>query len=592
MSPTLSIPVAPKTTEELYNKYGVFAVLVPNSQESAHGFSDLVDQLMLTPTLHQEILSQSCLFLFGEDRRSLEDILDVGATPFLPLPNRKANNSDVADSDDVANASDTTCGSAHTNTSAQLWHGFVGISLKKRPQAAMLGGWFLGFQPVLFAYAPPGRCPDIPICSESRGRMAGIHRHHVLIGCVRGSGILGMKAVKRHARAKCDARPVSTEMQKPLADPTHLIEFGTLQYWMVYLQLRGAVDEARRRDMMEFINGMPGGNAVRSATATPTDRDTVVGMWRILGEAGRGISNVMAAAIHKQSGIVAVSRYRQKGALDYRIFCNELDVEQSTTNELSRTRFGRCHIQRLLETSDYGECRYAFYAPLCPWSLGTLLKEEDYTDLERQILFTQLLLAVRDLHAIQRIHNDIKPKNICVQSRHPLCLVLVDTASIQYCPASGLPCIPGGGGTVGYLAPEREASSTYGKPADIWAAACVGVEMLLRKGNFTARYLTVWNGHELCNPWRDLHTFPAGRAPRVEDVEGVQSSFHRFRNGLKEHAHNSAEYLLYLMLETDPRKRTTAQAALLHPYALERYDEASEASCQAQLGTKRKASGP
>lgn len=209
MSTALSIPVAPKSPEELYNKYGVFAVLVPNTQDSAYGFSDLVDQLTLAPALHQELLSQSCLFLFGKDRRSLEDILDIGATPFLPVPNKKANATNVAELDDVANASDTTCGSNHTNTPSQLWHGFVGISLRRRPQAAMLGGWSLGFQPVLFAYAPPGRSPDIPICSESRGRMAGIHRHHVLIGCVRGSGILGMKAMKRNTRAKCDARPVS-----------------------------------------------------------------------------------------------------------------------------------------------------------------------------------------------------------------------------------------------------------------------------------------------------------------------------------------------------------------------------------------------
>lgn len=372
----------------------------------------------------------------------------------------------------------------------------------------------------------------------------------------------------------------------------HLIEFGTLQYWMVYVQVQGTVDDARQRELKDFLDSIPRGQPfIRSATATPTDNDLIVGMWRILGEAGRGGSNIMAAAIHRASGTVAISRHRQEGASDYSHFRKELYMEKSITEKLSATRFGLYHVQKLLETRSYDNNLYAFYAPLCPWDLATLLRREDYSDLERQALFTQLLLAIRDLHAIQRIHSDIKPTNICVQSRVPLCLVLVDTASIQECPTDGLRCTPGVGGTVGYLAPEREASSTYGKPVDVWAAGCVGVEMLLRKSDFTARYFSILNVQgKPCNPWRPLHTFEKAKAPHAADVEKAKSSFHLFRDHLVHHADGSKEQLLHMMLEPDPRKRVTARDAVNHPFAREAYELASEASDEPQPGCKRKAS--
>lgn len=208
-----SIAIAPTSREELFIQYGVVAVLVPNSQAAVEGFSELVDQIILTPTMYKGLVGQPCLFLFNQEKRSMEEILDIGATPFLDVDNQEATSSIVAEPDNVGNASDTTCGS--TPIESPLWHGFVGISLRKQPQAAILGGWSVGFQPILRDWLlPPGRSPDIPICSDSRGRLAGIHRHHVLLGFVRGTGILGMKTVRLgQTRAKCDARPITNECE-------------------------------------------------------------------------------------------------------------------------------------------------------------------------------------------------------------------------------------------------------------------------------------------------------------------------------------------------------------------------------------------
>lgn len=360
---------------------------------------------------------------------------------------------------------------------------------------------------------------------------------------------------------------------------------------MIYVQVTSAVKVAMKQATERYIQNTLGGSLLMpSASSTPTVDDKTVGKWKIVGVAGRGSSTIMAAALHSEFGTLAVVRHKQESDNGYDRFIEELRTEKSTTGRLSSYRFGGYHIQRFRECVYYpasGEM-FAFYEPLCAYDLTTVLSTEDYTDLERQILFTQLMLAIQDLHTISRVHGDIKTKNICVRSRAPLCAVLIDTASIRECSSSELKCNPGIGGTVGYLAPEQEAGTTYGKPVDVWAAGCVGVQLLLRERDLTSKYLQVQNPQGIaCNPWRPHSSYKSTAPPKAEDVEVTKRKFRQFRAALGERAKSSKEYLLYRMLDPEPGKRITAGDATRHEFLRGEIVRSSEVSSTSAAGAKR-----
>lgn len=360
---------------------------------------------------------------------------------------------------------------------------------------------------------------------------------------------------------------------------------------MIYVQVSSAVKFAMKQATERYIRNTLGSSLlIPSASSTPTLDDKTVGKWKIVGVAGRGSSTIMAAALHAESGTLAVVRHKQESDDGYDRFIEELRTEKSTTGRLSSYRFGGHHIQRFRECVYYpasGEM-FAFYEPLCASDLATVLSTEDYTDLERQILFTQLMLAIQDLHAISRVHSDIKTKNICVRSRAPLCAVLIDTASIRECGSSELKCKPGVGGTVGYLAPEQEAGTTFGRPVDVWAAGCVGVQLLLRERDFTTKYLQVQNPQGIaCNPWRPHSSYKSTAPPMAEDVEVTKRKFRKFRAALGECARSSKEYLLYRMLDPEPTKRIAAAGTTRHEFLRSEIERSSEASSSSVPGAKR-----
>lgn len=281
-------------------------------------------------------------------------------------------------------------------------------------------------------------------------------------------------------------------------------------------------------------------------------------------------------------------RSKRQNESDYGWFRHEMVAEKYLTKALSDDTVGKCHIQSFVHSVLNSGTMYVFSAPLCPVVLSHILEAKDYSDQERQILFTQLIWAVRALHDVGIVHGDIKPSNIALQSRHPLCLVLIDTAGIQRLPATGvLPCNPGGGGTLGYLAPERD-SSAYGLPVDVWAAGWVGYELLTRCYNYASEMLGVCNSQdEPCNPWRPLHTYPeSGAGPTERGMQIAQRAFHHWRSGLDVGDEGN---LLFKMLDPEPSSRITAHDAANHPYLLAESRRAGEASAaRVQTGEKRK----
>lgn len=121
-------------------------------------------------------------------------------------------------------------------------------------------------------------------------------------------------------------------------------------------------------------------------------------------------------------------------------------------------------------------------------------------------LFHDALMGVKFLHNRGWMHYNLKPENIGV-ARTPLRSLLLDVGSSWWLPNpnSALGPWPGNGGTITYLAPERELQP-FTHLVDIWAMGIVGYELTYGVHPFSF----------IINPWR-----------KGEEYEGLRPEFGR-----------------------------------------------------------------
>jgi serine/threonine protein kinase len=111
-------------------------------------------------------------------------------------------------------------------------------------------------------------------------------------------------------------------------------------------------------------------------------------------------------------------------------------------------------------------------------------------------VFHDALLGVQFLHERGWMHRDLKPTNIGLMGgpmRDPLRSVLLDIGTADYTekPEGFLEPEPGCGGTIHYIAPERELQP-YNHSIDIWAMGIIRFELMYRYHPFKFPI----------NPWR------------------------------------------------------------------------------------------
>jgi serine/threonine protein kinase len=107
-------------------------------------------------------------------------------------------------------------------------------------------------------------------------------------------------------------------------------------------------------------------------------------------------------------------------------------------------------------------------------------------------VFRSAMVGTNAMHKIGWLHGDLKPANIGLVGS-PLRAVLLDIGhAAQLGLGFTLDPTPGRGGTLGYLAPEREMES-YGHAVDIWSLGVIGFELTYGFHPWTFAH----------NPWRD-----------------------------------------------------------------------------------------
>jgi CTD kinase subunit alpha len=205
-----------------------------------------------------------------------------------------------------------------------------------------------------------------------------------------------------------------------------------------------------------------------------------------------------------------------------------------------------------------------------PHDLTGLLNHPTFTlsDAQKKDLSYQMIDAIGYMHKQGVLHRDIKAANILVS--HKGQIKLADFGLARFYDMDKQLNYTNRVVTIWYRAPELLYGQTeYGPPIDVWAAACVVVEIFTKHAIFpgTGREL-----NQLLKLWEVLGF------PTMEEWPDVSKTEWYFMMRPKEDMHNvfASKYqhrvspelfdLLTLMLQYDPSKRPTAEQCLEHAF--------------------------
>eukprot|EP00171_Calliarthron_tuberculosum_P009937 IDg9937t1 len=159
----------------------------------------------------------------------------------------------------------------------------------------------------------------------------------------------------------------------------------------------------------------------------------------------------------------------------------------------------------------------------------------------------EIIVAVRYLHANGVVHCDIKPENIlCKTQTWPLQVKLCDFGLASVVEMSDAPnaSMTAMSGTPGYVAPEVIRRKQYGPPVDMWAVGVILYILLSGRMPFYGRS----DVETLRRTALGQYSFPEREWRNISD---------------------DAKSLVRSLLQLNPEKRLTAEAALHHRWLLD-----------------------
>ncbi|KAI0202425.1 kinase-like protein [Astrocystis sublimbata] len=167
-----------------------------------------------------------------------------------------------------------------------------------------------------------------------------------------------------------------------------------------------------------------------------------------------------------------------------------------------------------------------------------------------QQIVRQLLKGVRLMHTSNYAHRDLKPGNILVAAYSPRWVVKIADFGVSKQSTEEGTQLQTQVGTMEYMAPEVFDSDRYSVSVDIWAIGIITVELLLKQ-------------HPLPTV-SDLYSLIHGINPLITDTETAAFLSHDCRDFVRG------------LLNTDPRTRPTANAALSHRWLAEEIPDSDD----------------
>ena len=219
---------------------------------------------------------------------------------------------------------------------------------------------------------------------------------------------------------------------------------------------------------------------------------------------------------------------------DDRLVALKLLPEQLSRDDGYRARFRQeAKVAALLRephvipVHDFGEIDGRLYLEMRlvdGVDLETLLRRDGPLSPHRAVsIIEQLAAALDAAHAQGLIHRDVTPSSVLVTPGPPEFVQVVDFG-IAHDPGTGVDHRPTrtglAAGSAGYMAPERALSQRVGRPADIYAVACILFALLAGRRPFVGDDAAVVHSH-LYQPVPAVSTFRADVPPALDHVIAV-----------------------------------------------------------------------
>ena len=388
---------------------------------------------------------------------------------------------------------------------------------------------------------------DILLAVRSGYRLRGLHAHIFL----NQDGVLLIRANYKNSVLSTDGYDVTLLPQglALLGRASHLITIGGLLYEFEY---NHAQYSQTQQEIFARMRNPP--KAIQSHPATLTDNVTVVGAWvihRMLANTSRG---PLRAATDRRGGKLAMVKTIYQKSSNPEIVAGQLNLWTKLMQDISNHCF-RFHIVTLVDVFREHVPEYrgdsTIHLLLEPQlmydmsQIGALRgTAKALTDKQLLFLFYQLVCGISALHDSGWIHRNITLASVGVSSIDPPHVILMDLEDAQSLESGidGWLPTPGDCGAPNYRAPELEVwSNWYNGGVDVWAAGCLGVEVLLNDVSWKT----------LFNIWAELPPHDS----QYQTQQSKQQAFQRMRSRLSTFPQNSVQSILANMLTFDALTR-------------------------------------
>ncbi|KAI1977923.1 hypothetical protein LOZ53_003418 [Ophidiomyces ophidiicola] len=417
----------------------------------------------------------------------------------MKLASGEANESDTPTDPDT----DTEEGLKHHG---MIWSGWFEFKLNPGPYAPG-DGWTLG----------KGRnTVNVDFCLPSPRVSTGLRGLHALFNFHSTTGYLFISKVTgaQNANVSVNGNSVGYGEQYSLNQNPMRIRIGLLEFECRYTEFAHTqpyyINRTRYfKDKLQ-ITSFP------NTTLTPTPSTSLqdFGHWTLMASLGSGTYGKVFSGTNSKGEIVAVKiitrdtknvQELSRGIKALREIQNLPEIHAGDNSRILHLREviyqdgAEINIPKTFEQVALilEPAVHSTFASIC----GHLAYDQSYNIPSIADLFYEALLGLNFLHSHNWIHSDIKPNNIGISIGGAPRAVLLDLDnSIKLQPGCFLPATPGQGGTVNYLAPERELQE-HDSLVDVWSMGIVGFELLYRYHPWKLA-LNPWRSGEQFETWR------------------------------------------------------------------------------------------
>ncbi|KAI3574108.1 kinase-like domain-containing protein [Fusarium oxysporum f. sp. albedinis] len=490
---TVEDPTLPGSSAE-----GATIILIPESIEARLAFYEVAEWLQTQSeepqTQAAQRHSRKCMWISSSPHKDpgVARLLKTGYAESLSSSSPLSSPRNPA-----ASPARPTKPDNNSQDELEFWKGHYYLSLDEPPRNPPRG-WVTG------ALRDSPHLNDLVLCLRTENdKLYNVRRNQAILQ-IHETGFVSVQPITGKSTTKVNGQTISR--QTVLNQSSAKVAFGSLCYHVQYARGSYSNDYPTRlqRYLDEHLNIQTSLSAL-ALTPTPSESSPItIGQWTIsAGTVGKGGSGMVSIASNNQGKHVALKRM-QVGKDRERI--RKVQAKLETLAALS-LRKNESRLLRLIEviTDDVRSINkiadvWFVQEPAAQGTLSTSLTAGLFKQGDERIsivttILADILGATHFLHQNSWIHGDLKPVNIGIRTWTPehKSIMLLDLDDAQHSPLPGMhhQARPGTGGTVGWLAPEREMTG-YNELADIWSIGVMALEMI--QGRHPWRQSN--------NPWR------------------------------------------------------------------------------------------